>query len=85
MLSAVHLPRVAAPKAAYTQADQLMPGSRVILNGLLECVMEFGDLTAAKCAAKQLSELFPAEAGGWATLAPQANQFIDGFVPDDAD
>ena len=56
-------------QAAYTQADQLMPGSRAILNGLSECATENGDLSAAKRAAKQITEFFPAEAGGWANLA----------------
>jgi Flp pilus assembly protein TadD len=46
-----------------------MPGSRAILNGLSECATENGDLSAAKRAAKQMTEFFPAEAGGWANLA----------------
>ena len=46
-----------------------MPGSRATLNGLSECATENGDRSAAKRAAKQITEFFPAEAGGWANLA----------------
>lgn len=56
-------------QAAYTQANELNPGSRAILTGLSECATENGDRSAAKRAAKQITEFFPDEAKGWADLA----------------
>jgi len=56
-------------QAAYLLADRLKPGDLSILNGLCSSATESGDLSAAKRAAKLITEIHPVEALGWRNLA----------------